>query len=314
MRTQALALVILILLSVAISKSTNGFSFHTTSPEAKTAVLLESADVEIAKQKSSISEADSYSVPRAPIRNWSFLDPEIQSEAVFMYSLNDNLPLFSFNTYKIWPSASLTKLMTAVIILEEVGKNKKIEITKEAIATEGVAGGLKEGDMYAVEDVLKIMLLRSSNDAAAAFEIFIGRDILVNKMNNKAKELGMTQTLFYDASGLSDLNVTSPHDMLILANYVITHDPEILTWTRASSVTLQAINSTESQVVYNINPLSKESWFLGGKTGTSSAAKENMLAIISLHDRKIVTIILGSRDRLKEIKNLSSWVEQAYNF
>lgn len=78
------------------------------------------------------------------------------------------------------------------------------------------------------------------------------------------------------------------------------------------SATLQPLNSTINQTVYNINSLSKESVFLGGKTGTSDLAKENLASVFSLHDKKLAIIVLGSKNRAEEVRNILSWMEDAY--
>ena len=319
MRIQALTLVILILLAMAVEKHAGNWGIKNLAPETFNADASEKiatigSQNDIAYQKASLKEIDEFFIPKGPSRNWNVLDPAIRSESALIYSLSDDFAFLSYNTYKAWPAASLTKLMTAAVILEEVGKAKKMEVTDDAVNTEGVAGGLKAGDIYIAEDLLKIMLLTSSNDAATAFEIYLGKDEFVKKMNKKAADLGMINTIFHDASGLSDLNETSANDMLALIKYILENHPEILGWTRIQSVTLQPLNSTANQTVYNINSLSKESDFLGGKTGTSDQAGENLVSIFSLRDKKLAVVILGSQNRAEEVRSVLTWVGDAYAF
>ena len=156
--------------------------------------------------------------------------------------------------------------------------------------------------------------MMSSNRAAAALEYFVGHDQFVKMMMDKARSLNMTQTTVYDASGLNDLNVSTASDVLALMKYILEHDPEILNDTRLSALTVQPVNSDRSHIVTNIDPLSIRADFMGGKTGTSNAAKQNLAAILSFKNRRLAVVILGSPDRFKETDNLLNWVGKAYGF
>ena len=198
-------------------------------------------------------------------------------------------------------------------MLEDIGENKKITITERAVQTEGIAGNLRDGEIYSAGDLLKIMLLASSNDAAVAFEDYLGgADEFIRRMNLKARELQMTNSVFYDASGLSDLNTTTASDMLRLIKYILLNHSEIFQWTRIPSFLVQPVNDSESRLVYNINPLSGSEDFLGGKTGTSPRALENLVALFSFGKYRVVLVLLGSDDRAAEAKRLLEWVHTAY--
>ncbi len=197
---------------------------------------------------------------------------------------------------------------------ENIGENKKIVIDENAVATEGEAGGLRSGEVFSARDLLKIMLLTSSNDAAAAFENYVGKDEFTRLVNQKARELGMTQTVIFDGSGLTDENTTSASDMLRLGKYIIENQPEIFNWTRVKSQLVQPLNDMTSRTIFNINSLVDKSYFLGGKTGTSEKARQNLLAVISFRDMRLVTVILGSYDREKDLDMLLQWIDEAYMF
>lgn len=250
---------------------------------------------------------------KTPVRKWEVLDPATSAEAALIYSLDDDIPFFSYNTYKSWPMASITKLLTAIVVIEEAGLNQKIPISEAAVATEGEAGGLRSGEVYSVRDLLQIMLLTSSNDAAAAFEeYFGGRDAFAAKLNAKATEIGMIGTVLYDGSGLADHNSSSASDILKLMRYIAEKKPEIFGWTRLRSVLLQPINDVSSKQIANINPFVMDPDFLGGKTGTSPLARENFAAVFSFENRRIAIIMLGSTNRAEEIRTLFDWVKNAY--
>lgn len=311
---QALVLIVLILGSFGLTQI-------KTAPSASRAVF-ETAKIEetsggvspsVSFQQKASLYSSSWEVKKSPARRWKILDPKLSAAAVLIQSLDDNFPFFHSNTYKARPIASLTKLLTAVVVLEEIGANKKITVTERAVMTEGKSGDLKSGEIYAAQDLLKIMLLSSSNDAATAFEDYAGgRDEFLKMLNQKAAALGMSQTLLYDGSGLSDLNQSTASDLLRLTKYILEREPEIFNWSRLPEFLVQPINDSQTKTVYNINGLVANKDFLGGKTGTSEEAKENLIAIFSLENYRVVMILLGSSNRVNESQNLLNWVKEAY--
>src|SRR3989344_4539709 len=158
---------------------------------------------------SNASESDIFQ-EKPPMRIWDVLDPSVSAEAVLIQSLDDGFPFLSHNTYKSWPIASLTKILAAVVVLENFQINERIPISEVAVSTEGEAGSLRSGEAYSVRDLAQIMLLTSSNDAAAAFEEYAGgKEQFAELLNAKAVAIGMASTVVYDGSGLSDGNVSS---------------------------------------------------------------------------------------------------------
>lgn len=247
-------------------------------------------------------------------RDWTVLDPTIGAKAVLIQSLESSFPFLNFHTYATWPMASLTKLITAIVVLEDMGENTKVAISATAVATEGEAGGLTAGEVYTARDLVKILLLTSSNDAATAFEEAAGgREAFVRLMTKKIEALGLAQTIVHDASGLSGLNESSASDLLKLTKYIVEHQPSIFAWTRLQTFIAQPLNVPESRTLTNINPFIADRDFLGGKTGTSGDANQNLLALFSFHDARIVVIVLGSTDRVTEVRSLLGWVGKAYN-
>ena len=105
--------------------------------------------------------------------------------------------------------------MTAVLAIEEIGKEKEVIISENAIATEGDSGKLKTGELRKVENLIKIMILTSSNDAATALAEFysFGLPDFVKLMNKKAVNLGLSQTVFFDPTGLSPINQSTANDI-----------------------------------------------------------------------------------------------------
>lgn len=303
MRWQVILLIVIILVSVGLSKLPFLNFWRTGNETNVTSVASSTAGTSAAAREEKI-----------PVRNWSVPDPTTDARAIIVQSLDDDFPFFRYNSDTAWPMASLTKLMTAVIVTERGGLSQKVTVSDTAVKTEGTAGDLRAGEMYAVEDLLKIMLMSSSNDAAAALGEYIGKDVFLDLVDKKEKEIGMTETIIHDSSGLDDTNTATARDMLMLLKYIIAKDPDILRWTRLTLLLVQPVNSDRSHAVPNVDLLAARADFLGGKTGTSPLAKENLAAILSFRNRRIAVIILGSPDRVKETNGILEWIEKAYTF
>jgi D-alanyl-D-alanine carboxypeptidase len=317
-RWQTLILVALILISLTITNRLNKRSAETPTYQAGA----------VSQGSGPLSEGDpalSYESksPTAPaaekkvtVRKWGVADPPVQSEAVLIQALDGGMPLFYYNTQKTWPIASIAKLVTALVVLEEIGPNKKIPISKTAMAAFDGSnpGGLRSGEIYIARDLLKIMLLASSNEVAAAFEEYVGgRGYFIKLLNQKAASLLMSQTILHDAAGFDSANESSASDLLKLTKYIIEKQPDIFSWTRLPSLLVQPTNEPSSHMVVNINPLTADPNFIGGKTGTTPEARENLIAIFSVNNTRVAIIILGSPNRFAEVKVLTNWLKQAYD-
>lgn len=310
-RWQTTFFIALIIISLAITQFGRDQRSFFTSSQADNTHIIDSSESVIADSNSNQAVAS----PTRPVRRWDVLDPEVDAQAVLVESLEDGLPFFNYQTTKPWPIASLTKLLTAVVVIEDIGSNKKIGVSVQALKTEGEAGSLRAGEIYLAEDLMKIMLLTSSNDAAAAFEEYAGgKDELAKLLNRKAEKLGMLNTIVHDASGLSDLNESTAADLRILLRYVIEKHSDLIAWTRLQQFLVQPVNVPRSHTVYNINNLSRDTRFLGGKTGTSPEALENLLAVVSAPRGRMIVVLLGSGDRMHTFEKLLAWVEGAYVF
>lgn len=250
-----------------------------------------------------------------PKRRWSVLDPTVGAAAATVQLIGTPFSFLNYHTYESQPIASLTKLLTAVVVLEQFGPDKKVPVGLAAVQTEGEAGELSSGEIYTARDLLKVMLMTSSNDAAAAFEEYAGgKEVFLGLMRAKLLELGMAQTSVHDGSGLSDENRSTAGDLVKLAAYIAARHPDILAWSRLTSILVQPLNGGTTRTVLNINSLAWSAVFLGGKTGTSPAAGENLLAILSHGTDRIVVVLLGSKNRYDEVQGLMRWVDEAYEF
>ena len=309
---QSLILIVLILISLTITQLNGSEASEAANkPQNNQETATSTGFLNFESSVTSSFEP----VKNIPVRKWDVLDPEITADVTMIHSIDDSAPLYYSNIHEPHVLASLTKLLTAVIVFEDIGLNKKIPITEEIVATQGFAANLKSGEVYISRDLIKLMLLTSSNDSAAAFEDYLGgQESFITLVNRKMEQIGMTETVLYDGSGLNDFNKGTASDILLLSRYILENHPQIFTWTRSYEVLIQPINSTNSRTEYNINSLIDQRNYLGGKTGTSPAAGENITTVFNVNGKRILIILMGSQDRDEDIKELINWIQEAYNF
>ncbi|MDO8639713.1 MAG: serine hydrolase, partial [bacterium] len=152
--------------------------------------------------------------------------PEIRAEAAISYDLTTSQTLFEKNIKKRLPMASLTKIMTAVIALENKKENDRYLVLKDSLVGEN-SMGLTEGEILSLPDLLHGLLLVSGNDAAEvlAQNFPQGREKFIEAMNKKAKALGLTDTNFTNPSGLEGDGdqYTTAYDLLVITKYALSN-------------------------------------------------------------------------------------------
>lgn len=213
--------------------------------------------------------------------------------------------VFGWETGKRWPMASITKLMTAVVVSEKMQVTDVVTITSEMLVTSGDSG-FAAGQKYKVSDLQKAMLVLSSNDAANALTIYYGQVNFISAMNQKADDLRMNDTSYVDSSGLSAQNQSTVNDLVILAGYIRGYHPDIFNETRKVKDTITEIKSGKRRTLNNINEFAGQANFLGGKTGTTPEAGENLLSIFNIAGEPKIIIVLGDKDRYAETQKIIS--------
>jgi D-alanyl-D-alanine carboxypeptidase len=230
---------------------------------------------------------------------------------------------------EVIPIASLSKLMTAVVALENYGLEDLVKISSSAVSTFSTAGDLKIGEEITVRDLLYVMLIESSNDAAEAFAEKIGRSKFLLKMNEKAKELGMKNTKFINPSGLDvfedasesvlkETNTSTPEDLKNLTKHILKNQVLI---TRILSISETELES-QSGVMHkleNTNILLEESpVYLWGKTGYTKEANGCIILIskdyskVNPGEEYVINVITGADDRFREARKLEAWLKDSF--
>jgi D-alanyl-D-alanine carboxypeptidase (penicillin-binding protein 5/6) len=231
------------------------------------------------------------------------------SKAILIKYLDYSSNVFEFNPEKRWPIASLSKLMTAVVASERMDLDKKITITEKALSAEGTAGDFKLGEVFKVSDLIKAMLVVSSNDAAIAIAEDFGEKEFINEMQKKASELKMFQTTYLEPSGLSFVNQSTVNDLAKLATYIYFNHPELLQISRQRETEILELNSNTQKKLLSINKFAGEPDFIGGKTGYIDEAGRNLIALFEINGKTVLTITLGADDSFAETERLKDFVQ-----
>jgi len=265
-----------------------------------------------------------------PARNWKVKHIEIDAKAIASADISNSGEtkfLFQKDVQKILPIASLTKLMTAHVALENYKLNKQIKITEKAVSQDEDRGNLKEGEILTVENLLYIALVESSNDAAFALTIPIGEEMFVDLMNSEARKMGLTSTYFGNPTGLDpdryststpatvSINYSTAEDLVKLSSHLFKENPKVWDILSTKEYNLKKPNGQPHHKIETTNELLADMpEIVGGKTGWTPMAGGCLLIATKkpIKNGYLINVILGAQEKFKEMKKLIKWVDKAY--
>jgi len=243
--------------------------------------------------------------------------PDLTAQSVLMYDLTENKVLYEKDPNVKHPMASLTKIMTAIIGLEEQKPDDKYAVTQDDIVGED-SMGVSSGEIYDFQDLLYGLLLPSGNDAAEVFahNYPLGRVGFVNAMNNKAKALGMLNTHYSNPSGLQGdgTQYTTAYDLLIVTRYALEQYPLFGQVVATDTYDIpQASTHKELALANETNLLTSYPGVKGVKTGYTPEAGLCLVTYLDYGGHKIIGIILNSQNRRGEMKELLDYSLKTVN-
>lgn len=212
--------------------------------------------------------------------------------------------------------ASTTKIMTTIVILEKADLNETVTVSAKAGGTGGSRLGLKRGDKASVRGLLYGLMLRSGNDAAVALAEHVGGSVkeFAELMNEKAIELGLTNTHFVTPHGLDDANhYTTALELAKLTDYAMNNE----TFSKivgTKSITIY-INNQPRQINNTNELLGVLNGVVGVKTGFTNNAGRCLVTETKRNNMDIITIVLGAdtkKDRTKDSVNLIEYTYSKY--
>ncbi|MDP2930004.1 MAG: serine hydrolase [bacterium] len=230
--------------------------------------------------------------------------------------------IFEQDSEQSQPIASLTKLMTAVIVFENQSLSREIIISPESVAQEGDSGNLKAGEKISISELLKMVLVESSNDAAEALAESYGKGDFIALMNLKANGLGMGLTHFSNATGLeAENNFSNAKDLATLSESILKNYSVIFKISSRPSVAIMNKDGQLHHLALNTNDLLSLGQpgnleIVGGKTGyTQEAGGCIILVLKDQEDNYFINVVLGANSpeaRFLEMERLISWI-QSFN-
>jgi D-alanyl-D-alanine endopeptidase (penicillin-binding protein 7) len=245
-------------------------------------------------------------------------DPILHSSSVLVMDPASGQTLYSKNADHVAPIALITKLMTAMVVLDaKLPLDDPIEIGTEDIdLLKNTKSRLPIGSHFRRDDLLRLALMASDNRAASA----LGRSYpggitaFVAAMNAKALTLGLTQTHYVDSSGLSPANVSSPQDLARLVAAAAKY-PLISEYSTTGSVNVTLPNSTRKLNFVNTNALVRSSdWEIGlSKTGYINEAGKCLVMQAQIGNQPVVIVLLDSWGRLTRVgdaNRIRKWLER----
>lgn len=235
----------------------------------------------------------------ALISNYN-LRQEISAGSYIAVDLSDNSVVLEKNSGKSYPIASVTKLMNAVISAENISMSEQITIADQMLKPIGYSPCIFSGMQITAENLLKASLTQSVNDAAEALSYFVGNEKFIGLMNQKAKELGMQNTVYYDATGLNPANQSTASDLAKLIAYVNKKHPELLSLTKDNDFWLPDSKGNFLKFA-NVNNFYYLPEFVGGKTGYLPEAKQAMASVFQVNGKPFAIIVLHSGNRMADI-------------
>lgn len=234
--------------------------------------------------------------------------PEITASGAISYDLASEQLLYQKNAKTKLPMASLTKLMTAIIALENEPIDKGFTVNKLAAEIGEDTMGLSEGEKLTLEELLYGLILHSGNDAAEtiAQESRFGRGNFIYLMNKKAEDLGLTDTHFTNPTGLEGegRQYSSAYDLLAVTRYALQNRgfAKIV-----ATVEYEIPYSDKHKYIYLFNEtnlLTSYPGVKGVKTGYTLEAGLCLITYLEYEGHKIVAVLLNSQSRREEMKEL----------
>jgi D-alanyl-D-alanine endopeptidase (penicillin-binding protein 7) len=243
---------------------------------------------------------------------------KLQSHIALIFDVQTQLPLYNKNSEMVVPIASITKLMTAMVMLDaQLPMDEAVNVTEDELnKIRRAKSKLRVGMTLPRSEMLKLALMASENRAALALARSYpgGATAMVEAMNAKAHVLGMQNTKFFDPTGLDSDNVSTAQDLVKMVaaarNYALIHQ-----YTTSTSHSVEGLRGRTMRFS-NTNPLVRNaSWNIGlSKTGYISEAGLCLVMEANINQRPVIIVLLdswGKRTRVGDANRIKKWMESA---
>lgn len=240
-------------------------------------------------------------------------EPQINARAAIIYDRSTKQIIWGKNEMEKRAMASTTKIMTAIVVLENANLDDVVTISKKAAGTGGSRLKIRAEDKITVRDLLYGLMLRSGNDAAVALAEHVGESVegFSGLMNKKAEQIGLKNTHFVTPHGLDDENhYTTAYELAILTDYAL-----------ENSTFKKIVNTKSTQIRINENPMNiyNTNELLGVlpgvdgiKTGFTNNAGRCLVTSCTRDENQIITVVLGCDTKKQRTSDSTKLIEYAY--
>ena len=245
-------------------------------------------------------------------------EPNINAESALLIDNKTNKVLYSKDMNRKMFPASTTKILTAILVLENHSLDEKVTASYNAVMTipSGYStASIQIDEVLTVEQLLELLLVHSANDAANVLAEYTGGSIdsFVAMMNTKINELGLSDTHFTNPYGLQDNNhYTTAHDLAIIMQYCLKND-DFRKIAGQASCAIPSTNKSEPRKYSSTNELliaGNSNYYpnlIAGKTGYTSEAGECLVSAAYNDNLELVGVILNSNNRFKDTRSLYNY-------
>ena len=239
--------------------------------------------------------------------------PDLNSRIALVYDRLSGRVLYEKNGNKQTPMASTTKIMTAVVVLENSKLNDVVTIDNKAAGIGGSRLGLKKNDKITVHDLLYGLMLRSGNDAAVALANYIGGSIdgFANMMNKKAKDLGLINSHFIVPHGLDmQGHYTTAYELAKITNYAL-NIPKFkeIVGSKTYNVTING----KAKIITNTNELLGNLYGVYGvKTGFTNGAGRCLVTACKREKIDVITVVIGADTKKNRTSDSIKLIDYIY--
>lgn len=236
----------------------------------------------------------------------SHAEPGVSAQSALVLEKESGRVLYQKNSDSRLPMASTTKIMTAIVAIEQGDTSAEVEITDTAAGIEGSSMYLEAGEKMTLEELLYGLMLSSGNDAAVAIaEHFGGNDAFVELMNQKAAEIGAKNTHFSNPNGLpDDTHYSTAYDMALLAAYGL-KNPKFAEIVATKSYQISGEGKAYPRTLTNHNKLLRMcEGCIGVKTGFTKAAGRCLVSACKRDGMTLVCVTLNAPDDWNDHSNL----------
>jgi D-alanyl-D-alanine carboxypeptidase len=271
-----------------------------------------------------LQAAEAYLLPLsapayAPIRDTTIAPPIIDANAAMLAHLETGRVLYERNATANVPIASLTKLLSAIVAEDLFERSEIVTIASTSIRVDGQKQTLYRDERIAVGELVTMMLVESSNDAAYALADYAHQQGIdfVAQMNAMALSIGMQRCTFTDPAGLDDAAFCSADDLLRLVRYALSHAPQLWPVMAVPTLTVQSADGRIMHEIKSTNELlGTMEGIVGGKTGYTDGALGCLILVVKLPEKgdTLISIVLGSQGRFSDTRTLVRWAQEAYRW